>query len=146
MKVGPASVRDAIDAVIATGIGSRDDFYWTLHAVFVKRHEDHPVFDEAFRLYWKSRELIEKMISMFSPVAIDRSEKEKKKAGETRVSQALFEGHHKNQRETQFDEVEVDARFSVSGKEILRDKDFGQMTAAEISEAKTRDRAAVALV
>ena len=34
MKVGPASVRDAIDAVIATGIGSRDDFYWTLHAVF----------------------------------------------------------------------------------------------------------------
>jgi uncharacterized protein len=136
MKVGPASVRDAIDAVIATGIGSRDDFYWTLHAVFVKRHEDHPVFDDAFRLYWKSRELIEKMISMFSPVAMDRSEKQKKKAGETRVSQALFEGHHKNQPETQFDEVEVDARFSVSGKEILRDKDFGQMTAAEISEAK----------
>ena len=136
MKVGPASVRDAIDAVIATGIGSRDDFYWTLHAVFVKRHEDHPVFDDAFSLYWKSRELIEKLISMFSPVAIDRSEKVKKKAGETRVSQALFEGHHKNQREAQFDEIEVDARFSVSGKEILRAKDFGQMTAAEISEAK----------
>jgi uncharacterized protein len=136
MKVGPASVRDAIDAVIAVGIGSRDDFYWTLHAVLVKRHEDHPVFDDAFRLYWKSRELIEKMISMFSPVAMDRSEKVKKKAGETRVSQALFEGHHKNQRETQFDEVEVDARFSVSGKEILRAKDFGQMTAPEISEAK----------
>jgi uncharacterized protein len=136
MKVGPASVRDAIDAVIAVGIGSRDDFYWTLHAVFVKRHEDHPVFDDAFRLYWKSRELIEKMIAMFSPVAMDKREKQKKKAGETRVSQALFEGHHKNQRETQFDEVEVDARFSVSGKEILREKDFGQMTAAEISEAK----------
>ena len=136
MKVGPASVRDAIDAVIATGIGSRDDFYWTLHAVFVKRHEDHPVFDDAFRLYWKSRELIEKMISMFSPVAIDRSEKQKKKAGETRVSQALFEGQQKNQREAMFDEVEVDARFSVSGKEILRAKDFGQMTAAELAEAK----------
>ncbi len=136
MKVGPASVRDAIDAVIAVGIGSRDDFYWTLHAVFVKRHEDHPVFDDAFRLYWKSRELIEKMISMFSPVAMDKREKQKQKAGETRVSQALFEGHHKNQREMQFDEVEVDARFSVSGKEILRAKDFGQMTAAEISEAK----------
>jgi uncharacterized protein len=136
MKVGPASVRDAIDAVITTGIGSREDFYWTLHAVFVKRHEDHPVFDDAFRLYWKSRELIEKLISMFSPVAMDQREKKKQKAGETRVSQALFEGHHKNQRETQFDEVEVDARFSVSGKEILREKDFGQMTAAEISEAK----------
>lgn len=34
-------------------------FYWTLHSVFVKRHEDRAVFDEAFRLYWKSRELVE---------------------------------------------------------------------------------------
>jgi uncharacterized protein len=136
MKVGPASVRDAIEAMLATGIGSRDDFYWTLHAVFVKRHEDHPVFDDAFRLYWKSRELIAKMISMFSPVVMDKREKQKQKAGETRVSQALFEGHHKNQRESEIDLVEVDARFTTSGKEILREKDFGQMTAAEIAEAK----------
>ncbi|TIV42866.1 MAG: VWA domain-containing protein, partial [Mesorhizobium sp.] len=56
MRVGPASVKDAIEAVLAAGIGSRDDFYWTLHAVLVSRHEDHPVFDEAFRLFWKSRE------------------------------------------------------------------------------------------
>ncbi len=35
MRVGPASVKDAIEAVLAAGIGSRDDFYWTLHAVLV---------------------------------------------------------------------------------------------------------------
>ncbi|TGT27557.1 VWA domain-containing protein, partial [Mesorhizobium sp. M4B.F.Ca.ET.169.01.1.1] len=69
MRVGPASVKDAIEAVLAAGIGSRDDFYWTLHAVLVSRHEDHPVFDEAFRLFWKSRELIEKLLAMLSPVA-----------------------------------------------------------------------------
>ena len=143
MKVGPASVRDAIEAVIATGIGSRDDFYWTLHAVFVKRHEDHPVFDDAFQLYWKSRELIEKLISMFSPVAMEKAQRKKQKAGETRVSQALFEGQHKSQRETEISDVEVDARVSMSGKEIFREKDFGQMTAAEIAEAK-RDIARLA--
>jgi uncharacterized protein len=136
MKVGPASVRDAIEAMLATGIGSRDDFYWTLHSVFVKRHEDHPVFDDAFRLYWKSRELVQKIISMFSPVAMERTSREKQKAGQTRVSQALFEGQQKNQRESEIDLVEVDARFTMSGKEILREKDFGQMTAAEIAEAK----------
>jgi len=38
MRVGPASVKDAIEAVLAAGIGSRDDFYWTLHAVLVSRH------------------------------------------------------------------------------------------------------------
>ena len=136
MRVGPASINDAIEAVLAAGIGSRDDFYWTLHCVFVKRREDRPVFDEAFRLYWRSRELVEKLISMFSPVAMDKRPKEKAKAGETRVSQALFEGHHKNKPTVEEPEIEVDARFTLSGKEILRAKDFAQMTALEILEAK----------
>ena len=135
MRVGPASVRDAIDAVLATGIGSRDDFYWTLHSVFVKRHEDRAVFDEAFRLYWKSRELVEKLISMFSPVAMENRQREKPKAGETRVSQALYEGKQR-QEDVENPEIEVDARFSLSGKEILRSKDFAQMTAAEVRLAK----------
>ena len=130
MRVGPASVKDAIEAVLTAGIGSRDDFYWTLHAVLVTRHEDHQVFDEAFRLFWKSRELIEKMIAMFSPVALDKREKQKPRAAENRVSQAMFEGHQKNQPPHEIPEVEVDARFTVSGNEVLREKDFAQMSAA----------------
>jgi uncharacterized protein with von Willebrand factor type A (vWA) domain len=136
MRVGPASVKDAIEAVLTAGIGSRDDFYWTLHAVLVTRHEDHQVFDEAFRLFWKSRELIEKMIAMFSPVAPDKREKQKPRAAENRVSQAMFEGHARNQPPQDVPEVEVDARFTFSGNEVLRAKDFAQMSAAEINEAK----------
>ncbi|MEP9371374.1 VWA domain-containing protein [Mesorhizobium sp. KR1-2] len=136
MRVGPASVKDAIEAVLAAGIGSREDFYWTLHAVLVTRHEDHVIFDEAFRLFWKSRELIEKMIAMFSPVAPDHREKQKPRAAESRVAKAMFEGHEKNQPPREMPEFEIDARFTVSGNEVLRGKDFAQMTAAEISDAK----------
>jgi uncharacterized protein with von Willebrand factor type A (vWA) domain len=136
MRVGPAAVKDAIEAVLAAGIGSRDDFYWTLHSVLVNRREDHVVFDEAFRLFWKSRELIEKMIAMFSPVAPDKREREKLRAAENRVSQAMFEGHHKNKPPIDEPDIEVDARFTVSGNEVLRQKDFAQMSAAEIGEAK----------
>ncbi|MEI5679484.1 MULTISPECIES: vWA domain-containing protein [unclassified Mesorhizobium] len=136
MRVGPASVKDAIEAVLVAGIGSRDDFYWTLHAVLVSRHEDHATFDEAFRLFWKSRELIEKMIAMFSPVAPDKREKQKPRTAENRVSQAMFEGHEKNQPPREIPEIEIDARFTVSGNEMLRGKDFAQMSAAEISDAK----------
>jgi uncharacterized protein with von Willebrand factor type A (vWA) domain len=135
MRVGPAAVVDAIDAVLAAGIGNRDDFYWTLHSVLVTRHEDHAVFDEAFRLFWKSRELIEKMLAMFSPVAPDRREREKPRAAEQRVSEALFEGH-KGKGPDEIPEVEVDARFTVSGNEVLREKDFAQMSAAELAEAR----------
>jgi uncharacterized protein with von Willebrand factor type A (vWA) domain len=136
LRVGPASVKDAIEAVLAAGIGSRDDFYWTLHAVLVTRREDHETFDEAFRLFWKSRELIEKMLAMFSPVAPDKREKAKPRAAESRVADALFEGHRKHQPVDETPEIEVDARFTVSGNEVLRGKDFAQMTAAEIADAK----------
>lgn len=136
MRVGPAAVKDAIEAVLAAGIGGRDDFYWTLHAVLVNRREDHATFDEAFRLFWKSRELIEKMIAMFSPVAPNTAERRKSRAAETRVADAMFEGHRKNQPAEERPEIEVDARLTVSGNEVLRGKDFAQMTAAELAEAK----------
>ncbi|RUW19040.1 VWA domain-containing protein, partial [Mesorhizobium sp. M1E.F.Ca.ET.041.01.1.1] len=105
-------------------------------AVLVSRHEDHPVFDDAFRLFWKSRELIEKLLAMFSPVALDTAEKQKPRAAENRVSQAMFEGHQKNRPVREVPEIEVDARFTFSGNEVLRGKDFAQMDAAEMAEAK----------
>ena len=136
MRVGPAAVVDAIEAVLTAGIGTRDDFYWTLHSVLVTRREAHEVFDEAFRLFWKSRELIEKMIAMFSPVAPAQREKEKPRAAERRVGQAMFEGHSRAGKDEPTPEIEVDARFTVSGNEVLRAKDFAQMTAGELAEAR----------
>jgi len=136
MKVGPAQVNDAIEAVLAAGIGTRHDFYWTLHSVLVTRHEDSVVFDEAFRLYWRSRDLVEKMLQMFSPKAADRSEKEKKRAAESRVAEALFEGQKNRDQEEEPPQVEFDARMSFSGQEVLREKDFAQMTASEMALAK----------
>ena len=43
IPVGPGAVLDALAAVRTAGIGTRDDFYWTLHSVFVNRHE-HTIF------------------------------------------------------------------------------------------------------
>lgn len=136
VKIGPASVADAISAVLAGGLGDRDDFYWTLHAVLIKRREDHAVFDETFRLFWRSRELIEKMLAMFSPTAPGHREHHRKRAGESRAEAALFEGHAREQPPGSDVEIEVDARFSVSEREVLRDKDFGQMTAEELRAAR----------
>lgn len=135
MRVGPAAVVDAVKAVEAAGISSRDDFYWTLHCVFVTRHEDHPVFDEAFKLYWRSRELVEKMLQMFSPMARQAPREEKQRAAESRVSQSMFSGREARQQ-PQKEEIEVDAQFSASEREILRRKDFAQMTAAELAVAR----------
>ncbi|BDA85048.1 VWA domain-containing protein [Aureimonas sp. SA4125] len=137
LKIGPAATLDAIAAVTAAGLSTREDFYWTLHCVLVTRREDDAVFDEAFRLFWRSRELLEKMIAMFSPVAPPREAKaEKKRAGESRVADALFEGAKRNEKTRDAPEIEIDARLTVSGNEVLRAKDFAQMSVAEMEAAK----------
>lgn len=56
LRVGPAAVMDAIQAVVTVGVERRDDFYWTLHSTLISRHEDHALFDAAFRLYWARRD------------------------------------------------------------------------------------------
>lgn len=134
LRVGPGSVADAVSAVLAAGIGSREDFYWTLHAVLLNRHEDHAVFDAAFHMFWKSRGLVEKMLAMLSPVAPATQEKEKPAAGEKRASDALM-GQEENER-SRLDEIEIDARLSLSTNEVLRSKDFAQMSAEEILSAQ----------
>jgi uncharacterized protein with von Willebrand factor type A (vWA) domain len=76
------------------------------------------------------------MLAMFSPVAPDNREPEKPRAAENRVSRALFEGHEKNQPVRETPEVEVDASFTFSGSEVLRTRDFAQMSAGELTDAR----------
>ncbi|WP_417671765.1 vWA domain-containing protein [Roseibium sp.] len=135
LPAGPSSVVDAVRAVEVAGITNREDLYWTLHAVFVRKREHRVLFDEAFRIYWQSRGLIEKMLAILSPVAPPRGKPEKPKAGQTRVSQA-FQAAKERMSEQTKPEVEVDAKFTVSGKELLQAKDFAQMTAEEVEQAK----------
>jgi len=135
LRVGPSASIDAVRALETAGIAGREDFYWILHSIFVKRHEDHPVFDQAFFLFWRPRNLIDKMLQMFSPVAPDRAEREKPKAGEQRVSQALFPESARTRDDAQ-PEIEIDAHMTASEREILRKKDFAQMTAMELEQAR----------
>jgi uncharacterized protein len=76
------------------------------------------------------------MIAMFSPIAPVRREMQKPRAAESRVGDAMFEGHRQNQPPREIPQIEIDARFTVSGNELLRGKDFAQMTAAELSDAR----------
>lgn len=136
LKIGPGAVADAIQAVDAIGIGSREEFYTALFAVFVKRHEDKAVFDEAFRLFWRKRDLIEKMIQMMSPRSPGTEQKEKQKAGEKRAADALVADKENRKPPREEPEVEIDSRFTMSASEVLRKMDFAQMSSAELAEAR----------
>ena len=133
MPVGPGSVLDALEALNVARVGARDDFYWTLHAVFVKRHEHTILFDQAFRIFFRKRGYIEKLIASMIPQTLEPAAKSPA-PGAQRIQEALFSGL--NERAQDQSEIEVDARLTVSDREVLQKKDFAQMTAAEIAAAK----------
>jgi uncharacterized protein with von Willebrand factor type A (vWA) domain len=134
IPVGPGSVLDALAAVTAAGVGTREDFYWTLHAVFVKKHEHSVLYDQAFRMFFRKRAYLDKLLAMLSPQA-PAGAPEPPQAGASRVQEALFSGMN-DRKPPEEREVELDARLTVSDREVLQKKDFAQMSAAEIARAK----------
>ncbi len=134
VPLGPGAVLDALAAVEAAGIGDREDFYTTLHAVFVKKHEHSLLFDQAFRIFWTRKGLLEKLIAMLSPRAPGHRQPKPVEAGATRVADALFKSPQEDAKATP--SLDLDARLTMSATEILRSKDFAQMSAAEIEAAR----------
>ncbi len=67
LPVGPGKVLDALAALEIAGVERRDDFYWTLAAVFVDRREQFEIFDQAFHIFWRDPKLLERVMSLFLP-------------------------------------------------------------------------------
>jgi uncharacterized protein with von Willebrand factor type A (vWA) domain len=133
IPLGPAAVVDAVRAVEITGIHRRDDFYWTLHSIFATRRDQHATFDEAFRLFWRSRKHLQHMLAN-SPDKEEEREPEAPRAAATRVAEAMFEAGLAGIARR--DQPDIDARLTSSGEEVLRRRDFAQMNAAEIVAAE----------
>ena len=134
LKTGPQQVLDAIAAVEAAGLNSRDDFYWTLHATLVKRHEDQLIFEQAFHVFWRDPQLLDRMMALMLPEIRTPDSEDREKANR-RISDALF-ANEPNKQEPDEPELEIDASETISAAEVLRKKDFEQMTAAELAEAR----------
>jgi uncharacterized protein with von Willebrand factor type A (vWA) domain len=137
LPVGPAAVIDAIRAVEVAGLSTREDFYWALHSIFVTRREHRAVFHEAFRLFWRRRRSLEQVLANLLETDYEPKDVKKPRPAAARVAQAMFPGLETRSRSPKVDE-EIESRMLVSEEERLQRRDFAQMSAAEIAEAKRR--------
>jgi uncharacterized protein with von Willebrand factor type A (vWA) domain len=136
LRVGPGQVLRAIEAVEAAGLRKRDDFYWTLHSVFVNRRDQREIFDQAFHVYWRNPRLLEKMMEMLLPQVGMPADADERKQLSRRLQEALQPGRGEAPvDEDEPPEIEVEATFTVSDREILQHKDFEQMSQSEIDDA-----------
>ncbi len=137
LPVGPARTLSALEAADAVGLGNREDFCAALSAVLVSRHEHLPVFEQAFDLFWRNPKLLEKLIASLLPRIYGRGgEAPPEPELPARIAEAMLPPADLKLPWTDSDEIELDAAFTVSPREILQHKDFETMTTAELAAVR----------
>lgn len=133
LPIGPGQVIEAGRAVLQSGIERRDDFYFALRSVLVTNPTQFRLFDQAFHIYFRNPRLLERMMGLLLPTL----ERVAEDAGEEEAIRRLMEAMP---GETAHDDgevvIEIDQSESWSRREILRQKDFEQMSLQEQSDAK----------
>jgi hypothetical protein len=139
LPIGTGKVIAAVEALQAAGISNRDDFYWTLHAVFVQRRDQREIFDQAFHIFWKNPQFLQRMMALLLPrLSIEQPDPAQDREISPRLSEAL-QGDQPVPQAEQDDsreEIQVDAALTFSQREILQQTDFDKMTTAELLLAK----------
>ena len=137
LRIGPDRVVDCVKALDIAGAHQfplrREDWYWTMSAVLLSRNEQRPIFDQAFRIFWRDPKLAERMMQLMLPQAYGRAPKPEEQQSQ-RLTDALF-SQRKEQKEAE-EKLELEARLTFSSREVLQRMDFDTMSAAELAEAK----------
>jgi uncharacterized protein with von Willebrand factor type A (vWA) domain len=137
LRIGPDRVLDCVKALEIAGAHQfplrREDWYWTMSAVLLSRNEQRPIFDQAFRIFWRDPKLAERMMQLMLPQAYGRAPKPEEQQSQ-RLTDALF-SQRKEEKESQ-ERLELEARLTFSSREVLQRMDFDTMSAAELAEAK----------
>ncbi len=140
LPVGPAKVLRAIEAVDTVGLANRQDFYWALHAVLVNRRDQRELFDQAFHIFWRNPQLLERMQSLVLPtISVEQEDQETNRDMMRRLADALQRDVTQTwdpDDQSEDDTLEFDMTMTWSDQEVLTDMDFEKMSAEEIAQAR----------
>lgn len=146
----PGQVMDFVRAVELIDVGSRNEFRETARACFVTHKDEMPVFDRVFDAFWRSKaDFLDENAhnSMTGPdedavLADDSEEGEGQADGESGIDQDGLSGQRLEVTDGNESEVaeegegDADEVFSYSAAEMLREKDFADLTEEEMAETR----------
>jgi uncharacterized protein len=118
VEIGPGRVQDALRGLDTVELTSQEDVYWTLRQTLVSRHDELDLFDRAFRAWFlRSPVVAPRRMAVVSPTQrlADRSAAGTSD-GDPRHGEPIAIG--------------------FSEHELLREKDFAEMTPEEFQRAK----------
>ena len=133
LPLGPGQALAAAEAVAVVGVADKAALRQALFATLVTRREQIALFDQAFDLFWRDPRLGDRAMAMLMPLLTPETEAAKT-AGARRLAEALGNGLASPPRDEP--DLDIDMTLTTSSEEILRHKDFEQMSADEIARAR----------
>ena len=130
LRLGPASALDALAAASTVDVFHREELFWALHSVLVKRPEDFDLFDQAFHLFWRDPEGVNPALAQMLPqIRVPPASTVSRRVAEAWRPPSPA-GAAPPER------IEFDAVLTFSADEVLRTRDFDQMSADELARAR----------
>jgi uncharacterized protein len=131
LSIGPGQVLDALSAVREAGVERPEEFYWALRAALVTDPEHFTLFRQAFHVWFRRPGLLGRLGELLS--ADDRDDPAAGVAVREILEAAFLAGEERGDSA----QTDADRTESWSRRELLRRKDFEQMTLAEQRAAES---------
>ena len=135
LPVGPGHTITAVRALAAVDVTAKRQFYWALHGTLVSRREHRHIFQSAFRLFWRDPFGVDEALATL----LSRSQIPIEKPRSRSPARLRSEDESvPRPRAAPSDEPphRIPLRMAYSPTEVLRTKDFEEMTAAEFAQAR----------
>ena len=132
LDVNPGRMIDLVTALEFISIGSRSDFYHAARGLLVHRREDIAIFDEAFEVFWRSRG--RKLTSLDLRALGERRRFRRPRFVPPSLGE---ESTASTSQSTQPNDEPplIQATLTYSQREVLRQKDFSDLTVEELQAA-----------
>ena len=135
LDINPGRMIDLVQALEHVNLARKSDFYFTARSLLVHDREDLALFDQAFELFWRApRER-----TLFSELFQAGTEAPQNEPLVTASElETIGQDSEANEEEEEDDEVQeiIQVTQTYSTREVLRHKDFGELTQEEMQAVK----------
>jgi uncharacterized protein with von Willebrand factor type A (vWA) domain len=130
IKVTPTQILDWVEGLKHINMRHREDFKNTTQTILINRFEHLELFNRAFDLFWQARDETE-LLEMNLGALLQKPPQPKPEDLEPAQTGDKGDGSEKEAEEPIIDTV-----YTYSAREVLRQKDFADLTPEELHEVK----------
>jgi uncharacterized protein with von Willebrand factor type A (vWA) domain len=132
LDINPGRMMDLVSALDHIELGQKSDFFYAARTLLVHDREDLPLFDEAFELFWRKP-------SESWDVEWQGLTRRRKRSGPVVTPPPLKEAPPQNDDSASLSSQElsiIEVTRTYSDREVLRHKNFAEMSAEESEAVK----------